>query len=932
MGLIVAMALGAITLVNWTERGRFEVPEDGIVWANAETGVVASSVDSPSPAAQVGVRPGDSLRTIEGQEVREALDVSRILWESSGQSAVEYAIERDGQVRIVMISPQSAGRGILAGCLLALGWAFGMIGCMVWVRAPASGQSTRFFAWCMASLAVFSLSSSGRLEGLDRAVYWIDVWALLLMPPLMLDFLLRFPSGVLARSRRPLAMSSYGIAAAIGAAHHAAAGGWLPVGSGEEALLRFFDTAPLVLLAANALAAAACWKDLATVADPVERQQIRWIGFGGIAAVVPFGAFYVIPFTLGIAPGPSEAFSVLSLCALPAACATALFRYRLLDFEPLWRRTLASSMAAGLLLAFGYLVLRAGFIPSAWLDAYSPLLWIASVLLAAAAYGPVRDWLVDALERRAYSGRYWDRRTLSAFAAELAAETDLDRMLSKVGTRLSKALQVERAAILVPARSGRFAPLWRSGFEPGDGMAPLEIPELAAASGTVSLPEHSAQHQRDAALDFWHYVPCVLRGKTLAWIALGRSQGGSLLSSEDLALAETVACPLAIALDNARLYRSLQEEAAQHQRLKEFNENIVESLSVGIIVTDTDGRVLGWNSQLELSLQISRERAIGRPLRQLLPSTLVDEVENCQEDSGSGSVEHFRLRASDFPAEFRPPESAGELEQVVNLAVAPLVAKDFRQIGQLLILDDVSERVELERAVREADRLTSVGVLAAGVAHEVNTPLAVISSYTQILAERLNKGSDEARLLDTVTEQTYRASEIVNSLLDFSRTSGDLLSDCDLDRTVRETLDLIQPQLRKAGVRVEMDLCNSATVKGNNGRLQQVLLNLFLNARDAMPDGGTLRISSGVGEGAAGPRSVRLLIADTGSGMAPEVRRRIFDPFFTTKQARRGTGLGLAVAYGIVQEHGGRISVETAPGKGTLFALEFPLAPRAVHA
>ncbi|MDE0104384.1 MAG: ATP-binding protein [Bryobacterales bacterium] len=935
VGIVIAAALIALTFVNWADRGRFKVPEDGVNWIETEAGVVAASVVPQSPAALVGVRPGDTLRSVNGLRVLESIDVARIL--SEEQSPFEYVIERDRRVRSLDVTPAvDWSPRPLARFLLALGCAFALIGAFVWTRTPASALSTRFFGWCLASLAVFSLSASGRLEGIDRIVYWVDVWALLLMPPLMLDFLLRFPTGELKYGR--LSRFAYGIAVATGVAHHAAAGGWVSGGIGEEALQQFFDTVPLVLLGANAIAVGAVWRKISDCPHPVQRQQIRWIGFGGIAGIAPFTVFYVVPFTLGLAPGPSEAFSVLSLAALPIGCAVALFQYRLLDFEPLWRRTLASALSGGLLLAAGYTVVRSGVIPGEWLDRYAPLLWLASVLLATIAYVPIRDWLLDAFERRAYRERYLDRRNLSAFARELAAETDADSMLEAVATRLERTLEVECIAILAPdddqagSPPERFSLLSCHGLADPEWPTPRPIPALAGATRTVTLTDRSGMAEGDPGSEFWHFVPCTLRGRIRAWIALGRTRSGTLLSGEDLALVETVAYPLAIALDNARLYRSLQEESARHQRLKEFNENIVESLSVGIIVTDTDGTVLSWNSHLELSLNVPRERAVGRPLGKLLPSALVQAVEGCTDESGSGSVEHFRLRASEFPAEFRPQGSDSDLERVVNLAVAPLVAKDFRRIGRLVIVDDVSERVELERAVRQADRLSSVGLLAAGVAHEVNTPLAVISSYTQMLADRFSLGSDEAHMLGTVTTQTFRASEIVNSLLDFSRISETSMVDCDLDQTVRDTLDLIRPQLSKAHVQVEADLSGGATVNGNKGRLQQVLLNLFLNARDAMPSGGLLRVSTHRGESADGSECVLVRVSDTGTGMSAEVRRRIFDPFFTTKAARRGTGLGLAVAYGIVQEHRGHISVESAPGAGTVFALEFPLAGQPAHA
>ncbi len=938
------MALAAVSLANWAERGRFGVPEDGVMWTDSEAGVSASTVESESPAALVGVRSGDILISIGGRPVVEALDATRYLTETGAWSRTQYEIERDGQPRrFSVVIGESVSRGGVAGILLVLGWAYALIGLLVYQRCRENPTTARFYAFCLASLAVYALSATGQFDVFDRLVYWLDVWALLLMPPLFLDFCARFPTGT--PRHRGLPRISYALAVAVGSAHHAAAGGWVAEGIGDPALVGFFDSVPLGLLVANFLAGAALiWTGARRSENPVYRLQMKWLLFGAIAAVVPFAAFYAVPYLAGFAPGPNQAFSVLSLALLPASISVALFRFRLMDFELVWRRSVASALTCGLLLAIGYAGLfGGGSATPTWLERYGPLVWLGSLTLAAILYTPIRDWIVRGLERRAYRERYHDRQTLASFATALAAESDLGRMVATVGERLGRTLAVDRVSVLVPHGSSdgndsRFDLLYsESAVDTGNArtvdLGPVAKPGQRSEDATVvisdppsGLPESMAQ------LGCRHFVPCRMHGRTLAWIGLGLTTSGSLLTSDDLALVETLASPFAIALENARLYASLQAKATQYQILKDYNENIVESLSVGILVLDMDGRVQSWNTHLELAFHIARDQAVGRDVRELLPATLVEEVERCRDDSGAGNAYKFRLRAADFPAEFRPGDSMQAPERVINLAVAPLIAKDFRRIGSLVIIDDVTDQIELEERVVRADRLSSVGLLAAGVAHEVNTPLAVISSYSQMLASRFTQGSEESKMLGKMTEQTFRASEIVSSLLNFSRTSESSMAPCDLNAAVGNTIDLIAPQLRLAGVTVEQDLGPAACVVADRGKLEQVFLNLFLNARDAMPSGGTLRIASQVSTDSESAPRVEVLISDTGSGMDESVRRRIFDPFYTTKDARRGTGLGLAVSYGIVREHSGTISVESAPGEGTTFTLSLPLAEQPVHA
>jgi signal transduction histidine kinase len=197
-----------------------------------------------------------------------------------------------------------------------------------------------------------------------------------------------------------------------------------------------------------------------------------------------------------------------------------------------------------------------------------------------------------------------------------------------------------------------------------------------------------------------------------------------------------------------------------------------------------------------------------------------------------------------------------------------------------------------------------------------------------MLAKQIANDQQKSQILDKIAKQTFRASEIVNSLLNFSRTSSTAFEEVDLNRVLRETIQLIQPQLSKSRIEVtEQFDASLGPVKGNAGKLQQVFLNLMLNARDAMEQGGQLTVSTvSTAEGA------RVSLADTGCGIPEENLARIYDPFFTTKGAKKGTGLGLSITYGIVKEHGGSIAVQSQPGCGTSFQLDFPVVRKTVNA
>jgi len=257
---------------------------------------------------------------------------------------------------------------------------------------------------------------------------------------------------------------------------------------------------------------------------------------------------------------------------------------------------------------------------------------------------------------------------------------------------------------------------------------------------------------------------------------------------------------------------------------------------------------------------------------------------------------------------------------VVNLALSPIAA-DGGDGSRVATFDDITARVKLEEQVLQQERLASLGLLAAGVAHEVNTPLTGISSYAQILLEDMAPDDPRRETLLKIEEQTRRVSSIANSLLNLARPERSPFESLLLNDAVREVLKLFEPQIRDKHVALHAELAGDLPeVRGHRGKLQQVLLNLLSNARDAVEGGGRITVRT-----AHAADRVLLEVVDDGVGIAEEDLRRIFDPFFTTKGRGKGTGLGLSISYGIVREHDGVMQVESVPGEFTRFRVELPV-------
>jgi two-component system, NtrC family, sensor kinase len=630
-----------------------------------------------------------------------------------------------------------------------------------------------------------------------------------------------------------------------------------------------------------------------------------------------------------VMPSPLMKVSVLSLGLLPLTFGYAIFRYRLMDVDLIFKRGMAYTLAAAAIVGVYFAgVAAVAELVHRRVPSSGPYGLIVAVVVTALLFDPVRKWIQEKLDQFFFRTGYDYRRTLIEFGRELSSETDLDKMLSSLVDRVARTLLVDRIAIFLGnSDSSRFELSKSFGIAHVTGLdlSFLAKPRIEDAAGhiffenTHQLPrENAAAQEAIGRLDLNYYIPCHARQKTIAFLGLGKTMQGDFLSSEDVELLEVLAGYIGIAIQNARLYASLEQKVSEYERLKDFNENIVESINVGVMAVDLQDRIESWNSQMEVMYAQPRWQVVGRSLSEVFPAAFAEEFYRVRQNPGIHNLYKFRLATP-----------TGEA-RIVNVAMAPLVTRKFSVVGRLVIMDDITERIELEVQLTQADKLSSIGLLAAGVAHEVNTPLAVISSYTQMLAKQLKSDPQKAGLLEKITKQTFRASEIVNNLLNFSRTSGTELTEISLNKVIGDTLALLDHQLKVAHIQVQTALTeNLPLIQGNAGRLQQVFLNLFLNAKDAMAGGGVLNVSTLNGE------FVSVRVSDTGSGIAQEHIHRIYDPFFTTKTEgqNRGTGLGLSITYGIIQEHAGNIRVESRPGEGTTFTLDFPLIStrKAIH-
>jgi two-component system, NtrC family, sensor kinase len=919
--IVILLALGGWNIarrIGWQE------PTDGVVWKLRPEGLTAVKLDPNGPAYLYGgVKKGDVLLSIDGNRIRTKIDLVKQMWLASRSGRkVTYQISRGGMPMPPTLTLTQKGTPIYYYYLVLIGLMTLIIALIVFFNSGHRLAATNIYYYLLSVLLYmfYVFSATGELDAADSVFYWLDKFAFCVFPPLLLHFFLIFPQRKKVIKDRPgllLLLYVPGLLLLVARALF-----FMPlIKSMSDALVLQVNG----LLAKLDLFHFALYTTitLATIAhsffrhpSSLVRKQLKWIVTGLGFGVVPFTILYIVPFLADQAPSQVGELTILLQTLIPLSFAYSISRYKLMDLEVILKKT-ATLVFSYFVMALVYLVVSSQTRIFAENRVSALVLGIVALVLGT-LFGPLKKLFQSLFDRVLYRRSYEYRRTLLSISRELSRERNMESLAQSLLEHIGNALSLRTIALLLPAEpdSPDFVVLGARG---GPAALPArlhldpEIHDILRRRDSLSLygmterRELQIKFEQLSAYGFEHFLALKVEGKLVGCLAMGKKADTNFLSSEDWELLTTISSPVALAVENATLYQQAGVRTAELERLKDYSENIIESLTVGVAVLDTGGRIIGWNRVLEGSFGLRKAEAIGKRL-----SAVLDPEAYAALYPSSTQAAYNLL--SEIPIGL----PSGE-KRIFDVAKTPLLDNRLAPYGTIIVFEDVTDKIKLQQQLVTSEKLASIGLLSAGVAHEINTPLTGISSYVQMLQKNLTD-THLAQVLGKIEAQTDRVSRIIKNLLSFARNPSDLaFHRVDLKDSLQEILSLIDYKLKTMSIVLDLDLAPVRPIWAQGERLQQVFINIILNALDAMPEGGRLRISLVETETEA-----VIEISDSGSGIEERHMARIFDPFFTTKGVGKGTGLGLSISHAIITEHEGRIAVRSAAGQGTCFTISIP--------
>jgi PAS domain S-box-containing protein len=866
VALLVLAVVGTSLVRTIRSFYRLDFP---VTWE--ERGIQVTEVPAGSSAARSTLEPGDLIIAVDAIAVERLEDPAFAL--AAGREHLLTVRSHSGFDREVVFEPPAPD---IDPVYLARS-AVGLVGlfCALWVLWTTDRRETGTFL-LLACVCLIIGGVPSRTAASHQGLLLIHRLAGAALPFLMVRFFTIFPER--ERSMRMwdvVTMAALGGAAATVFVPSLEVW-WQVVASAVRVMFAFALLYGIILYIRRWWAAAR----MARV-----RRQLEWAALGLFVGLAPFGALVLLPSWLGIPFEPFVWMALLPIIAVPLSFIAALAEYRLWDLEPITRDSLTATL---LVVVVGFIFALTNHLLQQYasgLGSARNLFAFATGVLLVVLLQPMRLRVERFLDQWLHHGRPTPRWLLTHSTRDLARLADPRELLARLAETLHEGLEFDLVATYLRRGDGSFERVSAIGGEVDDRVPFSVVDSL--------FPDEREQALADAG--FTLRVPLERVGTIHGLLYLGLRRGIFPLGVEGQEVVSAFAAQAAVALESARYLDDLRRQAEEYRILHANTQRIIESSAAAILVCDASGRILSANSEAAGIFDHDAQELVGRALKTLVHLPM-------------GWLDQLPLHAANAEATTRsdPPRRL-----IMATSVLELETGSFN--GRVVVLQDVTEFRNLQDRMREHERLASLGRLASGLSHEINTPLTGIASFAQMLGEMTPENDPRAALVSKLVDQSFRVSRIVANLHEAVRGSRESRTALELGAV---TTRAAQDAARSLGAIDRLELAGiveEVFVWGAPGPVELAVSNLVRNAVEASPPDGRVSV-----EVVVDSDWVEVRVRDAGPGVPDLLADRVFEPFFTTKNDRGGTGMGLAITRDMIAQLGGEVRLETASKGGAV--------------
>ncbi len=891
-------------LANIFQKMQWKESTDNVSWVETSEGLICESAPENSH-----IKKGDILFAINKYSIQNKIDYQRVI---KGKKLCVYEIERDELIQKTDVeinfryTPTSYYILVLSGIVLLL------ITLMFLNLNLKKGEEftppRKFFLLSLSFSGLMIFSPTGFYNFSDFVFLMLDRISYLAFPALLLNYSLYFPlrSSIFKKIRsKSLAIIIFIPPFLIFFLYlfFLFTNALTPIPIVLKEIIEYFRNISTLYFAIYSLAALFFFINSSQRLIKEKRFRRFYLPLIGIVTGIPIMIVFNIPGFLSNYTTILNIF-LFGLLSLPVSLTYFLSYKKFNDIDNIVKKTIFISLVLffifGIFLFLGFNIEKNKIIGIFWS--------IIAIITAGLLFKPIESTLQEYFERFFLKGTFRFKKKLMELIQSFRSERDLQSLAENLLETLEKGFHLKKCLLFIPFKKRIFHsyPDKRKNI-----FSSHFINELTNTKNLIfpSPDEFSKKFLKEyKALkdnEFFQFLPLKTEGKLVGFIAFSLTNNGNFLTLEDWELLHSIVSPLTLSIENASLYSQLENQFKDINLLKEFHENVIENINMGMVVLTNLNIIKTWNRFMELKFNVTAKKALNRKAFQIFGNDLWKQI--YPRKNRQSTLPNVNITIKDE-------------ELIFNIHISPLIEFQGRTIGTILVFEDVTENIQMQHQLITSEKMASIGLLSAGIAHEVNTPLTGISSYCQlILSEPDNP--ENMNLISKMQDQVERANKIIRTLLDFSRQQGENPQELNIDRIINESIPLIEHNLKKKNIKLTIKAETGLKITGFPTRLQQLVINLMINAIDSI-DHAKGRIElKGIKENG----TIVLTLKDNGKGIDLKHKRKIFEPFFTTKDKGEGTGLGLSIIYNIVEEHYGKISFESTPGNGSTFKIILPL-------